>query len=103
MKERLNTTKALVRSILEQCPDARNSDMRLYYEVCNTLNKNVLEAPFAFVILKLDRFNLPPFESVRRARQKVQAEYPWLAASDEVELFRAENEEAYREFARGGA
>lgn len=103
MKEKLNTTKALVKSILENNKETRNSDMLLYYEICKTLNKSALEAPFAFVILKLDKLKIPPFESVRRSRQKIQAECPWLAASDDVELFRAENEEAYRDFARGNA
>lgn len=41
------------------------------------------------------------FESVRRTRQKVQAECPWLAACPKVGEYRAENEQAYREFARG--
>lgn len=43
----------------------------------------------------------PPFESVRRTRQKVQEKYPDLAASEEVEAGRELNETAYREFARG--
>ncbi len=100
MRKRLNTTKALVKTILEENKATRNSDMLLYYEVCKRLNESALEAPFAFVILKLDKFNLPPFESVRRARQKLQEKCPWLAASEEVEMFRDENEEAFRDFAR---
>ena len=98
---RLNNTKALVKSILETVPEARSSDMRLYYEVCNKINNHALDAPFGGVILRLDKLHLPPFESVRRSRQKVQQEYPGLAASPEVEIFRAANEEEYREFARG--
>lgn len=101
--EKLRNTKELVKAILENNKEARSSDMLLYYEICKIKNKHVLEAPFGGVILKLDRLHLPPFESVRRSRQKIQAECPWLAASEDVELFRAENEEVYREFARSGS
>ena len=100
---KLKNTKELVKSILENNEKTRDSDMLLYYEVCKIKNEAVLDAPFGGIILMLDKCNLPPFESVRRSRQKVQAECPWLAASPEVELFRAENEEAYRDFARSGA
>lgn len=98
---RLNTTKALVKTILEQNKAARSSDMRLYYEVCNSINPQILCCRFSDVIMNLDALRLPPFESVRRSRQKVQEEFPHLAACPEVELFRAENEEFYRDFARG--
>lgn len=97
---KLRNTKALVKTILEQVPETRSSDMQLYLEVCNKLNPEAGCMPFWVVIINLDNLRLPPFESVRRSRQKVQAECPHLAACSEVELFRAENEEIYKEFAR---
>lgn len=100
-KKELMTLKNLVKDILEQIPETRNSDMLLYFVICNRKNATALDMPFGTVILGLDEYNLPPFESVRRARQKAQAECPHLAASDVVELFRSENEEIYRDFARG--
>ena len=99
---KLNSIKDLVKTILEENEGARNSDMRLYYEVCKRINKSALESPFAYVILRLEALRLPPFESVRRTRQKVQAECPHLSANDEVSQMRAENEEEYRKFARTG-
>lgn len=98
---RLKNTKELVKSILEQDEKTRSSDMQLYFEVCNRLNPEALDAPFCLVIMNLDKLRLPPFESVRRSRQKVQAECPHLAACPEIQVFRAENEETFREFARG--
>lgn len=98
----LKTTKDLVKSILESNEKTRSNDMLLYYEVCKILNEDVLDAPFGGIILMLDKCNLPPFESVRRSRQKIQAEFPHLAASPEIQIFRAENEETYRDFARCG-
>jgi hypothetical protein len=99
---KLKSTKELVKSILEEVEETRSSDMQLYFEVCNRINPESLDAPFCVVIMNLDKLHLPPFESVRRSRQKIQAECPHLAASPEIQIFRAENEEVYRDFARGG-
>lgn len=98
---KLKNIKELVQSILEKSPETRSSDMLLYFRVCQIKNEGALELPFGAVITNLDRFYLPPFESVRRTRQKVQAENPHLAPCKKVEEFRAENEAAFREFARG--
>ena len=98
---KLKNIKELVKSILENDEETRNSDMLLYFRVCQIKNEGALEIPFGAVIKNLDRFYLPPFESVRRTRQKVQAECPHLAPCKKVEEFRAENEVAFREFARG--
>lgn len=97
---KLKNIKALVEHILKNVPATRSSDMRLYYEVCSCANPGALEECFGDVIMNLDSLNLPPFESVRRSRQKVQAEHPELAADDVVQVFRAENEQEYRDFAR---
>jgi hypothetical protein len=99
MKNKLNQTKVLVKQVLEESEKARNSDNELYIQVCFLLNPDALNNSFIHVISNLDYYGLPPFETVRRARQKVQAERPDLRPCDEVELFRAENETAYREFA----
>lgn len=101
----LKTTKALVTVILEQDEKARNSDSHLYFRVINTIaakhNIDLTHIPVVDFLLNLNKSVFPPFESVRRSRQKVQRQCPWLAASAEVEQIRAENEHEYREFARG--
>ena len=99
MKHRLFEIKSLVKEILEENEDARNSDNTLYAEICFRHNPSVMRLPFEEVIRYLDAYGLPPFESVRRARQKLQAEHPDLRPSDEVALFRVKNETAYKEFA----
>lgn len=99
MKHRLFEVKALVKEVLEENEKARNSDNILYVQVCYMLNPSVARLPFGEVMVRLDAYGLPPFESVRRTRQKIQAERPDLRPCDEVELFRAENETAYKEFA----
>ena len=109
MKKELKTTKAIVTHILERDVQARNSDNYLYVEVLKTISSRDFNlAPVEY--MSLDHFfewlgkencPYPGFETVRRARQKVQAEFPHLAASERVQEFRAENETAFREFARG--
>ena len=101
----LQNTKAIVASILADDEQARNSDSYLYLRVIRILGRekdfNINHITVADFLLNMSQWGFPPFESVRRTRQKVQAECPWLAACPKVEEGRAENEEVYREFARG--
>ena len=99
----LQQTSTLVKQILIEDEAARNSDVYLYLKVCERLNPSALSKPFWAVLVGLKFYKLPPFETVRRARQKIQAKCPELAASDEVEDARAELETEYRNFARGDA
>jgi len=100
----LKTIKALVKAILETSEKARNNDNYLYLLVIETVAKayhiNLKNVPVTDFLYYLSDTNFPPFESVRRTRQKIQAECPHLAPCKAVAELRAENEEAYREFAR---
>ena len=97
----LKTTKALVKSILEQDEKARNSDSFLYFRLLERIDKAILTVPVHEFLLSMGLNGIPPFESVRRTRQKIQAECPWLSACDKVKEFRADNENIYRDFAKG--
>lgn len=100
----LKTTKALVLTILEEDTQARNSDSYLYLRVLNTVAEkehiNLNEIHVIDFLLNLHKSPFPPFESVRRTRQKIQEKYPHLAPCKVVEEYRAENEEAVLEFVR---
>lgn len=102
---KLNTTKKLVADVLENHPQARNSDNYLYYIICKgQLEKQGLDIDkisLSKALLNRKAFGLPPFESVRRTRQKAQEKNPALAALPEVEEVRLDLETEYREFARG--
>ena len=102
----LKNTTALVKSILEQDKQARNSDSFLYLKVLSAVadQKGVsLESiSVPCFLLHLQGTEFPPFESVRRARQKLQRRHPHLAACEAVEGFRAENEAEYRAYAMAG-
>ena len=103
MMNNLKNTTALVKSILEQDKQCRNSDSFLYLKVLRVLAK---EKNITLEFMSIPDFlanyhgtQLPPFESVRRARQKLQAAHPELAACEKVQEARMENEAEYFRYA----
>lgn len=103
MDEFKNIT-ALVRYILEKDKQCRNSDSLLYLRVIVSIGNqkgiDLEEVTVRDFFLNLHGKELPPFESVRRARQKVQAKYPELASNENVRRCRAERERRFRIAAR---
>lgn len=97
----LKKISVIVKEILTENEETRNSDMLLYVKVCETLNPTVSALPFFSTLLNLKSLNLPCFETVRRARQKVQEKNPHLAGNFNTRRFRAINENKFRKFARG--
>lgn len=100
----LKDTTALVKSILERHEEYRGNDGFLYLKVLRVIakEKNIsiefMTIPDFFANYHGKQF--PPFESVRRARQKIQARFPELAASEKVEEARLEKEAEYRAYAK---
>ena len=104
-KKELQTVTTLVKLLLTNYTQARNSDSFLYLKVIESqaydkginLHKlNVID-----FLSHSAELGFAPFETVRRTRQKLQRENPDLAASEAVQELRNDNEQAYREFARG--
>ena len=100
----LNNITAIVTDILTKHPETRNSDNILYYYVlkriaqnngCNIDGMSVMQ-----FLLNMRKLQFPPFESVRRARQKTQRKHPELAGNSRTEAHRAINEGVYRDYAR---
>lgn len=103
--DNLKTTTALVRKILEQDTQARNSDHILYLRVLNHVAEkegiNLSEVSVPRFLMRTEEYEcFPIFETVRRTRQKLQAAYPELAACEEVQEARSEKEAAYYEYAK---
>lgn len=99
MNELQNTTK-LVRQILEEDEKARNSDNYLIIKVYERLYPPVANMPFNVVLNHRNDYGLPSFETIRRTRQKLQHDYPELAACDAVRINRAIREDEFKEYAR---
>lgn len=97
-REMFNTT-ALVKDILIVDEKARDSDNYLYLKVIERKGIHADEVTVATYLTNIIALGCPPFESVRRARQKIQAKFPELSASDTVKRYRAENERDVKAFA----
>lgn len=101
----LKTTKGLVKAILTNIPQTRNSDSLLYLKVLqkiagvNDISLEKISVPAFLVNLRNSPF--PCFESVRRSRQTLQRENPELSADAEIQAYREENEAVFIEFSRG--
>lgn len=102
---RLINIRALVKKIMEQDAGTRNCDSYLYLkvisEVAKTKNYDLSAVSVTDYLSNMSQWGFPPFESVRRSRQKLQENNPDLASIDVVQDFRVQNEAVFREFARG--
>ena len=68
----------IVKRVLQENQDARDSDFRLVCWVYYYINPDVLGMPFSKVMWNHNELNIPPFETVRRTRQKLQHDHPEL-------------------------
>lgn len=95
---KLDKIKNIVLRVLENNTEARKDDFVLFSLVCDEMG-----VPSNFdlrTMLNNHRlFGLPSWESVSRARRKIQAEMPELKDAEMAEIRKAEIED-YKEFAR---
>ena len=103
MQKILNTAK-MVKLALTVCPETRNSDSFLYLKIIEQMaidkGMNIQSISLPHFLENYARWGFPPFETVRRTRQKIQAEYPELSSTANVAGLRADREEVFREYAR---
>ena len=96
----LKAVSAIVKTILTQEQQARDDDNVLYLMVLQHVsNRNSIDLKSMTVPVFLLKMKEYGFETVRRSRQKVQADNPELAGSEAVRRKRAKKETVYREFA----
>lgn len=100
----LKHTSELVKALLMTDEQCRNSDSYLYLRVLSTIasTKGIDLTGIAVpeFLMEYHGTEFPIFETVRRARQKLQEHNPDLAPCKTVAEYRAENEAEYRDFAR---
>lgn len=95
----LNDTYDLVKEILTDQEDTRNSIWSLYYAVCKVVNPHCMNAKFGTVLQSHEAYGLPPFETVTRVRRRVVKENPELKGTEEVEGGRWSFVEVFKRFA----
>lgn len=97
--EQLMKTANIILKILKEDELARKDDMHLFLRVHETLMPNISNYNTKTVLDLIRRKKLPSWESMSRARRKMQEKYPELRDT-ETAGFRYAEEEKYREFAR---
>lgn len=70
-----NNIREIVKAILENDPQAMNDDSLLYLRVLEQLDKlhhtKYCQLPVAVFLQAMPMLNVPPFETVRRTRQRI--------------------------------
>ena len=94
-------TNKLVLQILERNPKTRNSDNLLYLAVIEELHPGMTKDSIGAILLNLESLGLPCFETIRRTRQKIQAERTDLQADAKYQDYRTALEEQYRAYCGG--
>ena len=92
----------MVKKILEDNPKARDDDFLLICEVYQNIDDSLVDKSFKDVMINHKKNRLPYFESIRRTRQRLQAKYNNLRASEEVETARINKTSDYINYAIDG-
>lgn len=96
----LTKLEGIVKDILEENEECRNSDNFLYMVYLSENNPQVLNIPVIEYFGCFKDYNIARFESVARARRKVQELYPHLMGCESVRKWRNENETKFKDYAR---
>ena len=97
--EKIESVADTVRDILELYPATRDNDNILYYYVikehCDINGIDIDIMSVTAFLFHMREYGFPPFETVRRARQKIQHDHPELASSKYIQKIRKQEEDAY--------
>lgn len=88
-----------VKNVLTEIPSTRDDDFKLIAEVYYELGFDINTTSFGLMMLGHKEFGLPPFESITRARRKLQATYEELRSSKEVAEARLNKTSDYIDYA----
>lgn len=97
---KIENVEKLVKQALERNKSAREDDHLLYIEVVYIIDPALVNVNFKMNFMNARNLGLPPFESVSRARRKLQEKYPELRANRIVENARIEKQIEFEEYAK---
>lgn len=89
---KLKNLENIVKGVLERDRSSREDDFYLVYEVYAKITPEVRRWDFGYVMTEHKYLKLPSFESITRARRKLQAKFPELRGGE------AMTERRYREW-----
>ena len=106
MKRIIEITK-LVKMILEECPETRDDDNLLWLEAIREVAYKrdcvyALDWGISSIMRNIRLLGFPSFETVSRARRKLQEQYPELRGRERIQRERAKHEKKFKEYARNG-
>lgn len=97
---KIDNVEKLVKQALERNKSAREDDHLLYIEVVYIIDPGLVNVNFMMNFKNARQLGLPPFESVSRARRKLQEKYPELRATSKVENARKEKQMEFEEYSK---
>lgn len=97
----IKNTEEKVAEILLLHPDSRESDLTLYARYIERYHAEVKSFPLAFALLDAKELKLPNYETLSRARRKIQAMIPQLRGTKQTRRRRRNSEKIFRDYARG--
>lgn len=97
MKKNQLLLETLVYEVLTDYPKARDDDFELVLGLYSILCPQLLEINFGSILKEHKEYSLPSFESITRARRKVQAQHKELASQKTLRK-RQELCEEYKEY-----
>ena len=97
---KLYKVEDIVYQVLKEVPEARKDDFVLVAEVYNRIQPLINNVSFNRVMLGHKELGLPYFESISRARRRLQNIFEELRPSKEVQDARLEEQLVYMEYAR---
>lgn len=100
MAKTIKKIEERVLNILLVYPDARGSDFVLYARYLQEYNPELKDTGLIYALTEAKRLNMPNYETITRARRKVQEKLPDLKPTKTTQRRRAASERAFREYAR---
>lgn len=97
---KIDNVENLVKQALIKNKSARDDDHLLYIEVVYIIDPGLVNVNFVMNFKNARQLGLPPFESVSRARRKLQEKYPELRATTKVENARKEKQMEFEEYSK---
>lgn len=81
---KIKDTGVIVEQVLREKPETRKNNNKLYMEVCLLINPMCANLDAGFFLDNIGELGLPQYESVTRARRKLQADNEELRADKET-------------------
>ncbi len=98
--EKLRGLEKIVYDVLLTRKNTRNNDFLLIRDVYYKFGVNTKMASFDIILSRATECKLPPFESITRARRKLQRNFPELLDEDVAKL-REQQQQIYIDYVLG--